>query len=231
MLNKPHLKQVLIKLKAKSRPDQLAGMARFGISGEGRLGVAVPELRKLAKEIGKDHQLAIKLWQTKIPDAMILASMIDNPAEVTEKQMELWAADFNSWDVCDQTCMNLFDKAPFVMKKIKAWSKRKEEFVKRAAFALIASITCHDKNLPDNKFYELLQIIKKSSTDERNYVRKAVNWALRNIGKRNANLNKIAIDYAKKIQKIDSKAARWIAADAIRELASKAVQRRLAQKI
>ena len=224
-------KNTLKILKSKSRPDQLEGMARFGISPEKRLGVAVPELRMLAKEIGKDHQLALKLWQTKIPDAMILASMIDNPAEVTEKQMELWASDFNSWDLCDQTCMNLFDKAPFVMKKIKAWSKRKEEFVKRAAFALIASITCHDKNLPDNKFYELLQILKKSSTDERNYVRKAVNWALRNIGKRNANLNKIAIDYAKKIQKIDSKAARWIAADAIRELASKAVQRRLAQKI
>ena len=231
MLNKPHLKQVLRKLKSKSRPDQLAGMARFGISAEKRLGVAVPELRKLAKEIGKDHQLAIKLWQTKIPDAMILASMIDESKKVTNRQMELWVKDFNSWDVCDQTCMNLFDKAPFVMKKIKAWSKRKEEFVKRAAFALIASITCHDKNLPDNKFYELLQILKKSSTDERNYVRKAVNWALRNIGKRNANLNKIAIDYAKKIQKIDSKAARWIAADALRELASKAVQRRLAQKI
>jgi len=231
MLKKPHLKQVLIKLKAKSRPDQLAGMARFGISGEGRLGVAVPELRKLAKEIGKDHQLAIKLWQTKIPDAMILASMIDGPAEVTERQMELWVKDFNSWDVCDQVCMNLFDRTPFVFKKIREWASRKEEFVKRAAFTLIACVAWHDKDLPDKNFVGLLPIIKKAANDERNFVKKAVNWALRHIGKRNMHLNRIALKAAREIRSMESKTARWIAADAIRELASKAVQRRLAQKI
>jgi len=231
MQAKYNYQQVLRKLKAKSRTDQLEGMASFGIAGENRWGVAVPELRKLAKEIGKNHKLALALWKTKIPDAMILASMVDNPAEVSEKQMELWVKDFNSWDVCDQVCMNLFDRVPFAFKKIREWASRKEEFVKRAAFALIASISCHDKNLPDSKFAELLLIIKKGSIDERNFVKKAVNWALRNIGKRNAHLNKIALKSAQEIQKIDTKAARWIAADAIRELESKAVQRRLAQKI
>ncbi len=218
---------ILKRLKAKARPDQLEGMVRFGIAGEGRLGVSVPDLRRLAKETGKDHPLALKLWQTKIPDAMILASMIDDPAKVTEKQMELWVKGFNSWDVCDQTCMNLFDKVPFVTKKIKAWAERKEEFVKRAGFTLIACVAWHDKTLPDKYFISFLPIIRKASTDERNFVRKAVNWALRHIGKRNANLNKIAIKAAQEIQKIDSKAARWIAADALRELKSAAVQRRL----
>jgi len=227
MSNKVSPEDVLKKLKSKARPDQLKGMARYGIKGEKRLGVAVPDLRKMAKETGKNHKLALKLWKTGIPDAMILASMTDNPEDVTEQQMEDWVKDINSWDVCDQLCMNLFEKVPFTLKKINEWSKRKEEFVKRAAFALIACLAWHDKEAPDDLFVKLFLIIKREATDERNFVKKSVNWALRNIGKRNLNLNKAAIKVAKEIQRIDSKAARWIAAGGIRELESEAVQKRL----
>jgi 3-methyladenine DNA glycosylase AlkD len=202
-------------------------MARFGIVGEGRLGVSVPELRKLAKEIGKDHGLALKLWKTGIPDAMLLAGMVDDPEKVTEKQMDEWVKDFKSWDVCDQACCNLFDRVPFTVKKINQWAKSDKEFVRRAAFATIAGVAWHDKEAPDKDFIRFFLLMKKAATDERNFVRKAVNWALRNIGKRNLRLNREAIKLAKEIQKLDSKAARWIAADAIRELESPAVQRRL----
>jgi len=227
MSNEVSLEDILEKLKSKAQPDQLKGMARYGIKGEKRLGVAIPELRKIAKKTGKNHKLALKLWKTGIPDAMILASMIDNPEDVTQQQMEDWVKNINSWDVCDQLCMNLFEKVPFAVKKINEWSKRKEEFVKRAAFALIACLAWHDKEAPDNLFVKLFSIIKREATDGRNFVKKAVNWALRNIGKRNLNLNKAAIRLAKEIKQIDSKAARWIAADGIRELESEAVQKRL----
>ena len=227
MSNKVSLEDVLKKLKSKARPDQLKGMARFGIKGEKRLGVAVPDLRKVAKETGKNHKLALKLWKTGIPDAMILASMIDNPEDVTRQQMEHWVKDINSWDVCDQLCMNLLGKVSFKLNKINEWSKCQEEFVKRAAFALIACLAWHDKEAPDDLFVKLFPTIKKGATDERNFVKKAVNWALRNTGKRNLNLNKAAIRVAKEIQRMDSKAARWIAASAIRELESEAVQKRL----
>ncbi|MCX5867063.1 MAG: DNA alkylation repair protein [Proteobacteria bacterium] len=222
-----NLDQALRKLKAKSRPGELTGLARFGITGEKRLGVAVPELRKLAKEIGKDHGLALKLWKTGVPDAMLLAGMVDEPEKVTEKQMDAWVKDFQSWDVCDQVCSNLFDRVPFTVKKINQWAKSDEEFIKRAAFAMIASVAWHDKEAPDKNFIRFFPLMKKAATDERNFVRKAVNWALRNIGKKNPRLNREAIKLAKEIQRIDSKAARWIAADAIRELESPAVQARL----
>jgi 3-methyladenine DNA glycosylase AlkD len=221
------VKEVLEKLKARARPDQLEGMARFAIVGKGRLGVSVPEMRKLAKEIGKDHRLALGLWKTGVPDARILAGMVGEPDKLTEKQMEDWVKGFDSWDVCDQVCMNLFEKTALAVKKIHDWSYRDEEFVKRAAFALLACIAWHDKEAEDEKFLALFPIIRQSATDERNFVKKAVNWALRNIGKRNPKLNKAAIKLAKEIRQMDSKAARWIAADAIRELESDAVQRRL----
>lgn len=224
------VEEVLDKLKARARPDQLEGMARYGMAVEGRLGVAVPDMRKIAKGVGKDHQLALTLWRTGIPEAMMVASMVDIPEEVTEGQMEEWVKDFNSWDICDQVCMNLFDKAPLAWKKVLDWSTRKEEFVKRAAFALIACLAWHDKEAPDDKFIELIPIIKQGATDERNFVKKAVNWALRNMGKRNQNLNKAAIGAAKEIRVIDSKAARWIASDAIRELTSDTAQQRLRKK-
>jgi 3-methyladenine DNA glycosylase AlkD len=222
--------EIVKKLKALARPDQLEGMARFAIVGEGRLGVSVPEMRKLAKEIGKDHRLALELWKTGIPEAKIVAGMIGEPEKLTEKQMEDWVKDFDSWDVCDQVCMNLFEKSPLALKKIHDWSNREEEFVKRTAYALIACLGWNDKEAEDEVFIRLFPVIKQGATDGRNFVKKAVNWALRNIGKRNIRLNKAAIKLAKEIQKMDSRAARWIAADAIRELKSEGVEKRLKKK-
>jgi 3-methyladenine DNA glycosylase AlkD len=224
------VEEVLEELKARARSDQLEGMARYGMSVDKRLGVAVPDMRKIAKEAGKEHRLALALWKTGIPEAMMVASMVDIPEEVTEGQMEEWVKDFNSWDLCDQVCMNLFDKTPLAWKKVLDWSARREEFVKRAAFALIACLAWHDKEAPDEKFMRLIPVIKQGATDERNFVKKAVNWALRNMGKRNQNLNEAAIGAAKQIRVMDSKAARWIASDALRELTSDTAQQRLRKK-
>ncbi|HLE27647.1 MAG TPA: DNA alkylation repair protein [Anaerolineales bacterium] len=219
--------EVLDRLKAKASPAQLEGMARFGMAVEKRLGVSVPDMRLIAKETGKDHKLAARLWKTGIAEARIVASMIAVPEALTEKEMENWVKDINSWDVCDQVCMNLFEKTPFAWQKIREWSEREDEFVRRAAFALIACLAWHDKQAADEDFLRLLPIIQRGSTDERNFVKKAVNWALRNIGKRNPRLNKAAIKAAQEIQRTDSKAARWIAADAIRELEGAGVQKRI----
>jgi 3-methyladenine DNA glycosylase AlkD len=221
------VKDVLHKLQSKARPEQLKGMAKYGMTVEQRLGVSVPDMRKLAKEIGRDHKLALDLWRTGIGEARILAAMVDDPDKLTEEQMEDWVKGINSWDVCDQVCMNLFEKNPLAWQKIVDWSEREEEFVKRTAFSLIACLAWHDKKASDEKFIELFPMIIRGATDERNFVKKAVNWALRNIGKRNRNLNRAAINAAKEIQRLDSKAARWIATDAIRELESDAIQNRL----
>jgi 3-methyladenine DNA glycosylase AlkD len=218
---------VLDKLQSKARPEQLKGMAKYGITVEQRLGVSVPDMRKLAKEIGRDHKLALDLWRTGIGEARIVAAMVDDPNKLTEEQMEDWVKGINSWDVCDQVCMNLFEKNQLAWKKIVDWSEREEEFVKRTAFSLIACLAWHDKKASDEKFIELFPVIMRGATDERNFIKKAVNWALRNIGKRNLNLNEAAINIAKEIKRLDSKAARWIAADAIRELESDAIQSRL----
>ena len=218
---------VLKKLKSLSNPKAVAGMARFGINPDNTYGVSIPNLRKMAKEIRKDHNLAQQLWSSGIHEARILAGMIDEAEIVTEKQMEGWVRDFDSWDVCDQVCMNLFEDTPFASKKAVAWSKRKEEFIKRAGFVLMARLSVSNKKADDKQFEKFLPIIKRESADNRNFVKKAVNWALRQIGKRNLRLNKKAIETAKEIQKIDSKAARWVASDALRELKNEAVQRRL----
>lgn len=219
--------EVLERLREKARADRLDGMARYGIVTENRLGVSVPDMRRLAKELGKDHGLALQLWKTGVQEARILAALMDDAHAVTEEQMEEWVKDFNSWDVCDQVCMNLFDKTPHAWKKVRDWSAREEEFVRRAAFSLIACLAWHDKKADDKMFVDLLPVIQDAATDERNYVKKAVSWALRHIGKRNLFLNREALQTARLIQKIDSRAARWIASDAIRELEGEAVQRRL----
>jgi 3-methyladenine DNA glycosylase AlkD len=221
---------VLEKLRAQARPQELESMARFGMAIENRLGVSVPDMRKLAKQIKKNHQLALELWETDFAEARIVAALIAEPDKLTETQMESWVKDFNSWDVCDQVCMNLFDKSPLAWKKVRDWAQREEEYVKRAAFALIACLAWHDKQASDEKFVALLSIIKGGATDPRNYVKKSVNWALRHIGKRNINLNKVALKMAYEIREIDAKPARWIASDAIRELESEAVQKRLTSK-
>lgn len=219
--------EVLRKLKKLGSKRDRQGMARFGINTENAYGVSLYKVRPLAKEIGKDHKLALELWKSCIHEARILASIIDDPAKVTETQMERWVKDFDSWDVCDQVLSNLFDKTKFAYKKAFEWSKREEEFVKRAGFVMMACLAVHDKQAADKDFENFFPVIIREATDERNFVRKAVNWALRGIGKRNKNLNKKAIATAEKIQKIDSKSARWIASDALRELTSEKVQQRL----
>jgi len=221
------VKDVLGKLQSKAQPEQLKGMAKYGMTVEQRLGVSVPDMRNLAKEIGRDHKLALGLWKTGIAEARIVAGMVGDPAKLTEEQMEEWVKVINSWDVCDQVCMNLFEKNQLAWKKIVDWSEREEEFVKRTAFSLIACLAWHDKKASDEKFIELLPVIMRGATDERNFVKKAVNWALRNIGKRNLNLNEAAINAAKEIKRLDSKSARWVASDTLRELESDAIQSRL----
>jgi 3-methyladenine DNA glycosylase AlkD len=222
------LNDALELLKAKARPDQVAGMVQYGMTAEARLGVSIPDMRAIARKLGKDHQLALDLWQTGIPEARIVAGMIAEPTKLTEQQMESWVKDINSWDVCDQVCMNLFEKSPLAWQKICDWSERDEEFVKRTAYALLACLAWHDKKARDEQFIELLPVIVRGADDDRNFVKKAVNWALRNIGKRNRNLNLAALRTAREIARLDSRAARWIAADAIRELESEAIQQRLA---
>ncbi|MEK7203121.1 MAG: DNA alkylation repair protein [Patescibacteria group bacterium] len=219
--------QILKKLKSYSNQKNIIGMARFGINVKNVFGVTIPVIRKLAKEIGKNHKLALELWDSEIHEAKILASIIDEPKLVSEKQLEKWVKDFDSWDVCDQVCANLFEYAPFAFKKVVEWTKRKEEFVKRAGFAMMACLAVHDKKAGDEKFIAFFKYIKKESIDERNFVKKAINWALRQIGKRNIILNKLTINLAEEIFKIESKSAMWIAKDAIRELKSNAVQKRL----
>ena len=219
--------EIIKKLKSLSNPKNIEGMARFGINPEKTLGVSVPNLRKIAKQAGRDHALAEKLWSSGIHEARILASMVDEPERVTKRQVNAWIKDFDSWDVCDQCCMNLFDKLPFAFEKAVEFSKKKREFEKRAGFALMACLAWHDKEAEDEKFEAFFTYMEKEATDERNYVKKAVNWSLRQIGKRNLNLNRAAIKCAREIQKIDSKSARWIANDAIRELESEAVKKRL----
>ncbi len=208
-------------------------MARFGINPKNTLGVSIPVIRDLAKTQCKNprrHELALELWKTGIHEARLLAGFIDDSKKVSEAQMESWARDFDSWDVCDQACSNLFDQTPFAWRKAREWTKRKEEFVKRAGFVLMACLAVHDKKADDKKFLAFLPIIKREARDERNFVRKAVNWALRQIGKRSKALNAAAVKTASEISRIDSKAARWIAADALRELESPAVQKRLLKK-
>lgn len=196
-------------------------MARFGINPRFALGIPVAALRKLAKDIGKDHDLALRLWDSKIHEAMILASMVDDPKHVTAKQMDRWVESFDSWDLCDQCCGNLFDKTQFAYKKAVEWSGSGKEFVRRAGYTMMAELAVHDKGAGDELFIAFLPIIKEGATDERNFVKKAVNWSLRQIGKRNERLNRLAISTADEIKSMDSKSAKWIAKDALRELKAK----------
>jgi 3-methyladenine DNA glycosylase AlkD len=218
---------IIKKLKSLANPESVAGMARYGINPKKNYGISVTTLRKLAREIGKDHQLAQKLWKTGIRDARILAASIDDPQLVSEKQMEQWVIDIDSWDVCDHCCGHLFDKSQFAYKKAVEWSARSETFVKRAGFSLIAWLSVHDKKADDKNFLAFLPILLRESTDSRNYIKKAVNWALRQIGKRNQFLNRKALETATHIKKINSKSAQWIAADAIRELTNPVIQKRV----
>ena len=219
--------EVLGLLKSHSNPEAVKGMARFGINPRNTYGVSIHVLRKMAKDLGKSHKLALELWTSGIHEARILASMIDEPNRVTNNQMQEWVKDFDSWDVCDQCCSNLFDKTKEAYQMAYEWSSRREEFIKRAGFALMAALAVHDQEAPNAKFLKFLKAVSREAADERNFVKKAVNWSLRQIGKRNLELNRAAIVTAKSIQKNDSKAARWIASDALRELTSAAVYEKL----
>lgn len=222
-------RQIIARLKRKANTRNVAGMARFGINTKATLGISVNDLRVLAKEIGKNHELAQRLWWSGIHEARILAALIDEPDRITSRQLESWVNDFDSWDICDQVS-GLFERTPLGREKIPKWARSDQEFVKRAAFAMIAGLAVHDKAAPDRLFERYLQIIKRAATDDRNFVKKAVNWALRGIGKRNRTLNRRAIAVAREIKALDSRAARWIAADAIRELTSVHVRRRLSSR-
>ncbi len=218
------LTQALTLLRAEARPAELAGMARFGMNvDQPRLGVSVPTLRHLGKKIGRDHTLALALWDSGIADAQILAGLLADPAQFSSREMDHWAKTMQSWDTCDQACNNAFATSPLAWRKVAAWAARRDEFVRRAAFALLASLAVHDKAARDETFISTLPLIEAAATDERNFVKKAVNWALRNIGKRNPALNARAIACAQRLRAIDSRAARWVAADALRELQGDAV--------
>ena len=223
-----NLEEVLNELKSQSNPTNVEGMIRFGINPDKVFGVRIPILRKMAKKIKKNHKLAQQLWDLVYRETMILGAMIDNPSQVTQTQMEEWVSSpyFTYWEIVDQTCMNLFYLTDYAYIKATEWSSRKEEFVKRAAFALIAVLAWKDKEADDKKLLQFFPFIKNESIDDRNNVKKAVNWALRQIGKRNLILNKKAIELAKEIQKKDSKSAKWIARDAIKELESDSIQSR-----
>ncbi len=222
-----NLDLALDKLRQKSNYENRTGMARFGIDTAKALGVAMPDIRSIGKSIQKDHLLANALWESDIHEARILASLVDHPEWVTREQMDQWALDFNSWDLCDQVCGNLFDKSDYAPEKIIAWSTRSEEFVKRAAFALIAWRAVHDKKAPDEPFLAYLPIILKASDDPRNFVKKAVNWALRQIGKRSASLYVPALETAVKLVESKNATASWIGRDAVKELDSTKMRERL----
>jgi 3-methyladenine DNA glycosylase AlkD len=222
--------EIMSKLQSLANPENVKGMARYGINQHNNLGISIYLLRPLAKEIGINHALSLKLWNSTLHDARLLACFIDDPQQITSEQMDAWAEDFDSWDICDQACTSLFDLSPLAYKKVFQWADKEKEFVKRAAFCLIAGLAVHDKTATDQDFERFLSLCIRHSNDERNYVKKAVNWALRNIGKRNLSLNKKALKTAEEIKNIDSKSARWIAADAIRELTSQKVRQRLERK-
>lgn len=224
------LAEILKRLESLGNPAAVKGMSSVGIRAGRIFGVSAPDLRRIAKETGKDHPLAKRLWESGIYEARIIACLIDDPRQATEEQLEQWVGDFDSWAVCDGCCSSLFDKTEFAYRKAAEWSARREEYVKRAGFVLMATLAVHDKRAGDEKFLKFLPMIKREAVDERNYVKKAVNWALRQIGKRNLNLNKAAVEAATDIHKINSRAAKWISSDALRELTSAAVQKRLLAK-
>ena len=217
-------------LERHGRKRNVEGMARFGIRAKVVYGVSKPKLDEIVKRIGKNHALGLALWETGIHDARLLGMLISRPEEVTKEQMERWVRDFDNWDVCDGTCCHLFAGSKPAWKKAFEWGSRKKEFEKRAGFALAAYLAVHDKAAADAPFLKYLRVIEREAWDERNFVRKAVNWALRNIGKRNLRLNREAIRSAERIRKERTRAGRWIAADALRELRSEAVQQRLGRK-
>jgi 3-methyladenine DNA glycosylase AlkD len=226
-----HFSQIVAELHSMADPEVVRDLRRFGLPAENALGITAPKLRSLAKNIGKNQLLSLQLWATGIPDARVLAALIGDAEQVTKSQMDRWAKDFDSWGVCDACCGVLFVYSPHAMEKSFIWSRDKREFVRRGGFVLMASMAVHQKSLKDSSFVQMLKAIHDAAMDDRNFVKKGVNWALRQIGKRNLHLNTLAIETATKIGILESRAARWISSDALRELRSVAVQRRLRAKL
>ena len=219
-LAKDQAHTLLDELSSLGTEEGRAAMARYGIVAEKSYGISVPVLRDLAKRVGRNHDLALALWDTGYQEARILATLVDEPDKVTSKQMDDWARDFENWAVCDAACMNLFDRVEHAWDKVDEWSDHKDEFVKRGAFALIASIAQHDKRASiDDKFIAALELIERESTDERNFVKKAVNWALRAIGKRNATMRDRAMEVSERLAASTNKTAKWVGKDALKKLA------------
>lgn len=214
--------QMIATLKLQANAQTVQNMARFGVKPALALGISIPTLRKLAKEHGKDQELALALWDSGIHEARILASMIAKPQLVSSQLMDRWVNDFDSWDVCDQVCGNLFDKTPFAYQKAMQWCHEEKEFVRRAGFVMMAELAVHDKKASDEAFTPFFTLIKQYAWDERNFVKKSVNWALRQMGKRNKHLYAIALECANELQYMDSQAAKWIARDALKELLARA---------
>jgi 3-methyladenine DNA glycosylase AlkD len=221
--------EVLTWLKRHGSRRNVEGMARYGIRTPRAFGVSMGTMLPLAKRLGKDHALAMALWDTGWHEARVLAAFVDDPQRVTRRQMNAWAADFNNWAVCDTVCFHLFDQTPFAWEKARQWSNSPREFVKRAAFALMASLAGHDKAASDAQFRNLLPLIEQGARDKRHLVKKGVNWALRQIGKRNLPLNAAALAVAKCLSKSEEAACRWVGRDAWRELASPKVRSPLAR--
>lgn len=219
--------EVLSRLRELADPRRLEGMRRFGVGTDGALGVTVTELRALARTLGRDHDLAAGLWGTGIHEARLLATIVDDPALVTRDQAETWVLDVGSWDLCDGLAGNLLDRTPFAVDLALAWSAREELYVRRAGFALMAWMAVHRKDLPDERFRAFLPVVRERAVDERNHVKKAVSWALRQIGKRSGTLHPEALALAEELRSSDSRPARWIGSDAARELGSEAVRARL----
>jgi 3-methyladenine DNA glycosylase AlkD len=209
-----------LKSQADPTPENLKGMARYGINTERALCVSTPDMQKLGRLIGRDHALALELWKAAWRETRILAAMVDDPAQVTSEQMEGWVMDFDSWDVCDATCLYLFSWTRLACEKALHWSSREEEYVKRAGFTLMACLAVGKRKPGEDRLAAFLPIIEREAWDGRNYVKKSVNWALRQVGKHNLCLNKLAVESAQRIKLQGTKSARWIAADALRELNS-----------
>lgn len=224
------VREVLTWLERRSSKKNRDGMARYGIVAPKVFGVSVADLRDYRKKLGRDHALALALWKTGWYEARMLAAFVDEPDRVTVAQMDRWAADFDNWAICDHNCFHLFDKTPHAWARITAWQRRPEEFVRRAAFALIASIGVHDKSAPDTTFRRCFPMIRRAATDKRNYVKKGVSWALRVIGNRSAALHEEALAVATALKASSSPSARWIGSDALRDLSSAATAKRLARK-
>jgi 3-methyladenine DNA glycosylase AlkD len=218
---------VLTWLKRRGSARNREGMARFGLTSKNTLGVSLENIRVLAKRLGRDHDLALALWDTGIYEARVLTTFVDEPSRVTPAQMDRWCRDFDSWGICDALCFHLFDKTPHAWKKISKWSDARAEFVRRAAFALLASVALHDKKAPDKTFLDSFSLIERAAPDGRNFVKKAVSWALRGIGKRNPALHDAALQLSQRLTDSPHPAARWIGRDALRDLVTPATLRRL----